>query len=110
MPADDEISPFAARAAFLRGLTPEHRTAVEEYDARARRSLRVRINSYLHIWAARCVLDTDALRELNSLHADVDEAVGHAVAALRDAGCSWAEIGESLGVGGHAAEQRWGSP
>src|SRR5215813_527053 len=36
-----------------------------------------------------------------------DELIGHFVAEARDAGCSWTEIGERMGVSKQAARQRF---
>ncbi len=51
--------------------------------------------------------DVDALPALAALSAEVDAAITTAVAGLRAAGYSWAEIAARLGVTRQAAHQRW---
>jgi hypothetical protein len=86
-------------------LTPERpRRPVEndEFAAFARRVLRA--------YARRVATgDIDALISMTDLAAEVDTAIGQAVAGLRDFGYSWADIGSRLGVTRQAAQQRWGS-
>lgn len=43
----------------------------------------------------------------NELTAGADELIGHFVAGARQAGCSWTEIGERIGVSKQAARQRF---
>ena len=52
--------------------------------------------------------DVDALADMTGLATELDEAIGHAVIGLRDAGYSWAEIATRVGVTRQAAQQRWG--
>lgn len=54
--------------------------------------------------------DVDGLRDLHSRTDEVKAAEEVAVAGLRAAGHSWAEIGARLGISRQAAQQRWGSP
>lgn len=72
-----------------------------EYAAFARRILR----AYARRISAG---DIDALADITTLAADIDNAIGQAVIGLRGAGYSWAEIGLRLGVTRQAAQQRWG--
>lgn len=51
--------------------------------------------------------DIEALPALAALSAELDTAIGGAVAGLREAGYSWAEIAARLGVTRQAAQQRW---
>jgi hypothetical protein len=51
--------------------------------------------------------DVDALPALAALSAELDAAIGTAVAGLRVAGYSWGEIAARLGVTRQAAHQRW---
>jgi ATP-dependent Clp protease ATP-binding subunit ClpA len=48
-----------------------------------------------------------ALAMSMDLQASADELVGHFVAEARQAGCSWTEIGEQIGVSKQAARQRF---
>jgi len=48
------------------------------------------------------------LQLLTSLRAEIDSRTPRDVVAARDAGYSWAEIGDMLGVGRSAAWQRFG--
>ncbi len=41
------------------------------------------------------------------LESGADELVGHFVAEARQAGCSWTEIGQQIGVSKQAARQRF---
>ncbi|MFD6692088.1 hypothetical protein [Micromonospora aurantiaca (nom. illeg.)] len=52
--------------------------------------------------------DIEALRDLVTLSADLDRAIGEAVVGLRQFGYSWADIGQRLGISRQAAQQRWG--
>jgi hypothetical protein len=87
------------------GLTPKKRTrtSVEntDYAAFARRIIRS---------AGRRVADGDVegLRDLLHLAGELDAAIDAAVAGLRAAGYSWAEIAARLGITRQAAQQRWG--
>jgi hypothetical protein len=51
--------------------------------------------------------DVDALPALAGLAAELDAAIGEAVAGLRKTGYSWTEIAARLGVTRQAAHQRW---
>ena len=51
--------------------------------------------------------DIDALRALNDISDDVENALGRAVVGLRMLGYSWTEIGARLGVSRQAVHQRW---
>ena len=53
--------------------------------------------------------DVERLRDLVDLAQKVDRATATAVAGLRRAGFSWAEIATRLGISRQAAQQRWGS-
>jgi hypothetical protein len=48
-----------------------------------------------------------ALSVGRELTTGADELIGHFVAGARDAGCSWTEIGERIGVSKQAARQRF---
>ena len=52
--------------------------------------------------------DIEGLAVLAGLADDVDRALADAVAGLRAAGWSWADIGARLGMSRQAAQQRWG--
>jgi hypothetical protein len=85
-------------------LTPKRpRRAVEndEYAAFARRVIRA---------YARRIADGDieALTDMTTLAADLDQAITDAVTGLREYGYSWAEIARPLGVTRQAAQQRFG--
>ena len=72
----------------------------DEYAAFVRRVLRA--------YARRIANgDIDALRALNDIFDDVENALGRAVVGLRLLGYSWAEIGTRLGVSRQAVHQRW---
>ena len=51
--------------------------------------------------------DVEGLPALAGLALELDAAIGEAVAGLRAAGYSWAEIAARLGVTRQAAHQRW---
>jgi ribosomal protein S20 len=51
--------------------------------------------------------DVDALADMAGLASELDEMISRAVAGLRRAGYSWAEIAARLGVTRQAAQQRW---
>ncbi|MGL5910294.1 MAG: hypothetical protein ACRCZP_09855 [Phycicoccus sp.] len=53
--------------------------------------------------------DVEALPHLVDLSTWIDAATTEAVTGLRDAGYSWAEIGQRLGISRQAAQQRWGA-
>ena len=48
-----------------------------------------------------------ALAVSAELTSGADELIGHFVAAARQAGCSWTEIGQRIGVSKQAARQRF---
>jgi hypothetical protein len=52
--------------------------------------------------------DPDDLALILSVRAELDEAIAVAVAGMREAGFSWAEIARPLGMTRQAAQQRWG--
>jgi hypothetical protein len=52
--------------------------------------------------------DVDGLADLLTLAQEVEAAIDAAVAGLRRAGYSWAEIAARVGVTRQAAHQRWG--
>ena len=45
---------------------------------------------------------------MTSVAAELDDAISQAVAGLRAAGYSWADIAARLGVTRQAVQQRWG--
>jgi hypothetical protein len=51
--------------------------------------------------------DATDFRQLLELRTILDEALVEAVRGLRDAGITWAEIGEASGTTGQAALMRW---
>jgi hypothetical protein len=53
--------------------------------------------------------DIDAVADLAAIAGEAERAMRQAVAGLRKAGYSWADIGTRLGVTKQAAQQRWGS-
>jgi hypothetical protein len=85
-------------------LTPKRpRRPVEndEYAAFTRRVLRA--------YSRRVATgDIDALTDMADLAAEIEVATGQAVAGLRAAGYSWADIGARFGITRQAAQQRWG--
>jgi hypothetical protein len=52
--------------------------------------------------------DVDGLADLLTLAEQVEAAIDAAVAGLRRAGYSWAEIAARVGISRQAAQQRWG--
>jgi hypothetical protein len=52
--------------------------------------------------------DIEGLTTLAALADDIDHALTNAVTGLREAGYSWADIGERLGITRQAAQQRFG--
>jgi hypothetical protein len=87
------------------GLTVNRRPRVtenDEYSAFVHRVLRA--------YARRVARgDIDAIGDLAAIAGEADRAMRQAVAGLRKAGYSWADIGTRLGVTKQAAQQRWGS-
>ena len=51
--------------------------------------------------------DVEALADLLAVSDEVEQALSVAVAGLREAGYSWAEIASRVGVTRQAAQQRW---
>ena len=85
-------------------LTPKRRGRVVENDQYAAFVRRV-IAAYSRRVAAG---DIDAISDMISVAAELDEAISQAVTGLRAAGYSWADIAARLGVTRQAAQQRWG--
>jgi hypothetical protein len=87
------------------GLTVDRRRRVtenDEYSAFARR--------VLHAYARRVARgDIDAIADLAAIASEAEAAMRQAVAGLRKAGYSWADISTRLGVTKQAAQQRWGN-
>jgi hypothetical protein len=52
--------------------------------------------------------DIEGLATLAALATDIDHALQAAISGLREAGFSWADIGDRLGISRQAAQQRWG--
>ena len=81
-------------------LVVEALTISAQYAAFARRIVRA--------YARRVATgDVEALAQMVTLAADVDQAIRAAVIGLRDHGYSWTEIGDRLGISRQAARQRW---
>jgi hypothetical protein len=85
-------------------LTPKRRGRVIENDQYAAFVRRV-IASYSRRVAAG---DIDAITDMTSIAAEMDDAIAQAVSGLRATGYSWADIAARLGVTRQAAQQRWG--
>jgi hypothetical protein len=85
-------------------LTPNRRARVVENDQYAAFVRRV-IAAYSRRVAAG---DIDAISDMTSIAAELDDAITEAVTGLRSAGYSWADIAARLGVTRQAAQQRWG--
>ena len=92
------------RSSVKAGLTPNRRRRPVENDEYASFIRRV-IRAHAKRVAAG---DIDALADMTGLATELDEAITQAVAGLRQAGYSWAEIAARLGVTQQAAQQRWG--
>ena len=85
-------------------LTPNRPRRPVDNDQYASFALRV-----LRAYARRVATgDIDALTAMTDLSAEIDTAIGQAVAGLRGFGYSWADIGARLGITRQAAQQRWG--
>ena len=87
-------------------LTPQRWRRVtenDEYAAFVRRILR----AYARRVSAG---DIEAITCMAALADELDEAIRSAVAGLRAAGYSWADVGARLHVTRQAAQQRWGTP
>lgn len=89
-----------------RPLTPERRRMVVENDDYATFTRRVLAAHGRRIAGG----DIEGLAALAALADDVDTAMHAAVAGLRAAGFSWADIGARLGMSRQAAQQRYGDP
>jgi hypothetical protein len=85
-------------------LTPKRRGRVVENDQYTAFIRRV-IAAYSRRVAAG---DIDAISDMTSIAAELDDAISEAVTGLRAAGYSWADIAARLGVTRQAARQRWG--
>ena len=85
-------------------LTPKRRARVVENDRYAAFVRRV-IAAYSRRVAAG---DIDAISDMTSIAAELDDAISQAVTGLRAAGYSWADIAARLGVTRQAAQQRRG--
>jgi hypothetical protein len=86
-----------------RDLTRKHRSRPVENDQYGEFVRRI-----LRAYARRIANgDIDALRALNDISDDVENALGRAVIGLRLLDYSWTEIGTRLGVTRQAAHQRW---
>ncbi len=60
--------------------------------------------------APRSVPGVELGRLIDAAHAtaDAEAELAHAAHAARDAGASWTQIGDALGLTRQAAQQRWG--
>ncbi len=85
-------------------LTPNRRGRVIENDQYAAFVRRV-IAAHSRRVAAG---DIDAISDMTSIAAELDDAIKEAVTGLRETGYSWADIAARLGVTRQAAQQRWG--
>lgn len=85
-------------------LTPEGPRRVVENDQYAA-FLRRAIRAYGRRIASG---DVEALADALALIDDLDTAITHAVAGLREQGYSWADIARPLAITRQAAQQRWG--
>ena len=76
--------------------------------SKATRSSRSRVPPLIKAWDG--LPDEDLLSEMvraHAAHQNVDRAVAHHVAALRERGVSWAQIGEGLGMARQSAWERF---
>lgn len=85
-------------------LTPKRSGRIVENDQYAAFVRRV-IAAYSRRVAAGNI---DAISDMTSVAAELDDAITEAVTGLRAAGFSWADIAARLGVTRQAAQQRWG--
>ena len=85
-------------------LTPNRRGRVIENDQYAAFVRRV-IAAHSRRVAAG---DIDAISDMTSIAAELDDAIKEAVTGLRETGYSWADIAARLGVTRQAAQHRWG--
>jgi hypothetical protein len=83
--------------------TTRHRRNVVENDDYARFVRRV-ITAYGRRIAAG---DIEGLTTLVDISHELDDVLEHAILGLRDAGFSWNDIGNRLGISRQAAHQRW---
>lgn len=90
------------RSGAKAGLTPDRVRAVVENGEFTAFSRRVLAAAGRRVAAG----DVDGLPELAALAVAVDAAIANAVAGLRAAGYSWAEIAARLGVTRQAAYRR----
>lgn len=81
----------------LTGRRPKDTTEYAAFVRRALRGLARRVGAG----------DVDALEDMLAVSAELDEAILAAVAGLRAAGYSWAEIGARAGLSRQAAHKRW---
>jgi hypothetical protein len=94
-----------SQPAVNRDLTAKRRRRVTENDEYAEFVHRI-----LRAYARRIARgDIDANTGLAAIAGEADNAMRQAVAGLRKAGYSWADIGTRLGVTRQAAQQRWGT-
>jgi ribosomal protein S20 len=92
----------ASRSTVKRSLTPNRRRRPAENDEYASFIRRI-LRAYARRVAAG---DVDALADMTSLAAELDDVISQAVTGLHAAGYSWAEIAVRLGVTRQAAQQR----
>ena len=85
-------------------LTPKRRGRVVENDQYAAFVRRVIAAHGRRVAAG----DIDAISDMTSIAAELDDAISQAVIGLRAAGYSWSDIAARLGVTRQAAQQRWG--
>ena len=93
----------ARRSGVKTTLTPNRRRRRAENDEYASFIRRV-MCAYARRVAAG---DVEALADMTGLVTELDEAISRAVAGLRGAGYSWAEIAVRVGVTRQAAQRRW---
>ncbi len=84
-------------------LTPKRQARVVENDQYAAFVRRV-----IAVYSRRVAAgDIDAISDMTSIAAELDDVISQAVTGLRAAGYSWADIAARLGVTRQAAQQRW---
>jgi hypothetical protein len=86
-------------------LTPKPRRRVVENDEYAAFLRRV-INAYSRRVAAG---DIEALTDMATLAAHLEDATRQAITGLRASGYSWAALAARLGITRQGAQQRWGT-
>jgi hypothetical protein len=98
------------------GLTPDHLMGTRPGPGTRRRRNRVENDDYA-AFTQRVIAahgrriaqgDIEGLTTLAALAVDIDHALHEAITSLREAGHSWTDIGDQLGVTRQAAQQRWG--